>query len=187
MIRAAYSLQSRLAWLVLGFLVVTWVGTAAITWFARHEVEKILDSHLAQVAALAVAQQGGSGNDLQIDVLASHRNAILWAVLRSTLGSLFAALPLLVLAVWWAVHRGLRPMRRLGRSLLERRPDVLDRVQFDDAPSEVVPMIDAPNALSGASSSCWNPSGASPAMPPTNWHAHRGDPSACAGRDERGG
>lgn len=148
MIRAAYSLQGRLARLVLGFVVVAWIGTAVITWFdARQEVEKILDSHLAQVAALVMARQGGSGNDLQVDVLASHRNAILWAVLRSTLWPLFAALPLLVLAVWWAVHRGLRPMRRLGRSLLERRPDVLDRVRFDDAPSEMVPMIDALNAL----------------------------------------
>jgi two-component system sensor histidine kinase QseC len=38
-------------------------------------------------------------------------------------------------------------MRRLGRALLERRPDVLDRVQLDDAPSEMVPMIDALNAM----------------------------------------
>lgn len=219
MIRAAYSLQGRLAWLLLGLLAAVWGGIAAITWFdARHEVEEILDSHLAQAAALVIAQHRESAHGLPIDAPALHRyayktaiqvfhderlvlrsanaplaplaegrisgtpgfrtvwlegrewrvfsvddakgglqvhvgeegksrNAILWAVLRSTLWPLFAALPLLVLAVWWAVHRGLRPMRRLGRALLERRPDVLDRVQLDDAPSEMVPMIDALNAM----------------------------------------
>jgi two-component system sensor histidine kinase QseC len=88
-----------------------------------------------------------AGLQVHVGEEGKSRDAILWAVLRSTLWPLFAALPLLVLAVWWAVHRGLRPMRRLGRALLERRPDVLDRVQLDDAPSEMVPMIDALNAM----------------------------------------
>ena len=45
------------------------------------------------------------------------------------------------------MHRGLRPLRGLGRALLERRPDALDRVQVDGAPSEMLPMVDALNAL----------------------------------------
>ncbi|WP_076999750.1 ATP-binding protein [Variovorax sp. KK3] len=219
MTRRAYSLQARLAWLVLGLLVAVWSAMAAITWFdARHEVEEILDSHLAQAAALVMAQQDAASAERRIDTPALHRyaykttiqvfregrlvlrsanapmaplldvagsgaqefrtlridgrvwrvfavrdaaarlevyvgeeedsrNAILWAVLRSTLWPLVAALPLLVLAVWWATRRGLRPMRLLGRSLVERRPDALDRVRIDAAPSEMVPMIDALNAL----------------------------------------
>lgn len=218
MTRPAYSLQGRLAWLVLGLLVAVWGVTAAVVWFdARHELEEILDSHLAQAAALIIAQDP-SGTEHQIDAPALHRyaykttiqvfrderlvlrsanapikplvdgargqatgfrtvridgsewrvfavhdpqaglqvyvgeegksrDAILWAVLRSTLWPLVAALPLLVLAVWWAMHKGLSPMRRLGRSLVERRPDALDRVRVDDAPAEMVPMIDALNAL----------------------------------------
>jgi len=218
---AAYSLQNRLAWLVLGLLTAVWIGTAAITWFdARHEVEEILDSHLAQAAALVMAHHGEPGGEHPIDLPALHRyayktaiqvfrdgqlvlrsasapttplagagaggvsgfatvrideqawrvfathdaqgqvqvfvgeeeksrNAILLAVLRSTLWPLVAALPLLVLAVWWAVRRGLRPMRQLGRSLVERRPEALDRVRIDDAPAEMAPMIDALNALFG--------------------------------------
>lgn len=219
MTRAAYSLQGRLALLVLSLLIAVWVITAAIVWFdARHEVEEILDSHLAQAATLLLSQQNRIENDQPIDAPALHRyayktaiqvfrdnqmvlrsanapieplvdrghsratgfetvrihslewrvfaahdpaaklqvyvgeegksrNAILWAVLRSTLWPLVAALPLLVLAVWWAMRSGLSPMRRLGRSLVERRPDALDLVQVDDAPSEMVPMIDALNAL----------------------------------------
>ena len=218
--RAPYSLQGRLAMLVLGMLTAVWSVTAAIVWFdARHEVEEILDSHLAQAAAFVVAQypHDKPGSDLQVDMPSLHRyaykttiqvfqgdrlvlrsanapskpmaakssgeaafsnvrinnaewrvfavrdaatglqvyvgeqgksrNAILWAVLRSTLWPLVAALPLLVFAVWWAMRRGLSPMRRLGRSLVERRPDALDRVHLDDAPSEMVPMVDALNAL----------------------------------------
>lgn len=220
MTRAAYSLQVRLALLVLGLLVTVWAATAAVVWFdARHEVEEILDSHLAQAAAMVVTQYrpDRSGDDVQIDTPALHRyaykttiqvfrnerlvlrsanapvkplldrvggetgfqtvsiggsdwrvfavddpksqlrvyvgeeeksrDAILWAVLRSTLWPLVAALPLLVLAVWWAMRRGLRPMRRLGRLLVERQPDTLDRLDVDDAPSEMVPMIEALNAL----------------------------------------
>ncbi|VTU27985.1 Sensor protein QseC [Variovorax sp. PBL-H6] len=219
MIRATYSLQGRLAWLLLGLLMVAWTGTAAITWFdARRKVEEILDSHLAQAATLLIAQHREPAHGFPVDAPALHRDAyrtaiqvfhderlvlrsanaplaplaqtrigsapgfstvrlegrdwrvfsvqdpkaglqvhvgeeeesrdaILWAVLRSTLWPLFGALPLLVLAVWWAVHRGLRPMRHLGRALLERRPDVLDRMQVDDAPSEMAPMIDALNAM----------------------------------------
>ena len=220
MTRATYSLQSRLVWLVLGLLAAVWSATAAVVWFdARHEVEEILDSHLAQAAAFVVAQHQHDrpGSDLQVDMPQLHRyayktaiqvfdggrlvlrsanapatplvaggkgetgfhtvllgkdewrvfavpgskpgleiyvgeqgksrNAILWAVLRSTLWPLLAALPLMVLAVWWAMHRGLRPMRSLGRALVERRPDALDRVQVDGAPSEMVPLIDALNAL----------------------------------------
>jgi two-component system sensor histidine kinase QseC len=219
MTRKPYSLQGRLALLVLGMLAAVWTATAAIVWFdARHEVEEILDSHLAQAAAFVVAQyqHDRPASEVQVDMLSLHRyaykttiqvfqdgrlvlrsanapttplvadggatgfqtvlidnarwrvfavhepatglqvyvgeqeksrNAILWAVLRSTLWPLVLALPLLVLAVWWAVHRGLRPLRGLGRTLLERRPDALDRVQVDDAPAEMVPMVDALNAL----------------------------------------
>lgn len=219
MARKPYSLQARLAMLVLGMLSAVWVATAAIVWFdARHEVEEILDSHLAQAAAFVVAQyqHDRPTGDVQVDMPSLHRyaykttiqvfqdgrlvlrsanapstplvaggsgagfqtvlidnarwrvfavqeparglqvyvgeqeksrNAILWAVLRSTLWPLVLALPLLVLAVWWAVHRGLRPLRGLGRALLERRPDALDRVQVDGAPSEMLPMVDALNAL----------------------------------------
>ena len=217
--RKPYSLQYRLALLVLGMLVAVWTATAAIVWFdARHEVEEILDSHLAQAAAFVVAQyqHDRPAGDVQVDMPSLHRyaykttiqvfqngrlvlrsanapttplvadrsatgfqpglidnarwrvfavnepatglqvyvgeqeksrNAILWAVLRSTLWPLVLALPLLVLAVWWAVHRGLRPLRGLGRALRERRPDALNRVQVNGAPSEMVPMVDALNTL----------------------------------------
>jgi two-component system sensor histidine kinase QseC len=191
------------------------------TWFdVRHELDELLDSHLAQAAALLVVQQLGEigDDDLGVDAPTLHRYApkvafqvfhegrlalrsvtaplrpmvepelrfktgfttvqidgtawrvfatfgadrdvqvyvgeqmssrasILRAVLRSTLQPLALALPLLALAVWWAVYRGVRPLRRLGRTLAARRPQALEPVVVADAPSEMQPMVTALNGL----------------------------------------
>ena len=57
------------------------------------------------------------------------------------------ALPLLALAAWWAVYRGVAPLRRLGRALAARQPQALEPVALDGAPSEMAPMVDALNGL----------------------------------------
>ena len=216
------SLQGRLLLLVLGMVASVWLATAAMTWLdARHELDELLDSHLAQGAALLVAQQirerseeepgieapalhryapkvafqvfhegrltlrsanapslpmidAGAGRfrsgfstvriggapwrvfaahggerDVQVYVgeQIASRDSILRAVLRSTLWPMFVALPLLALAVWWAVHRGALPLRRLGRTLARREPQALSPVVLDGAPSEMTPMLDALNGL----------------------------------------
>jgi two-component system sensor histidine kinase QseC len=207
--------------LVLGLVALVWLATALLTWFdVRHELGELLDSHLAQAAALLVVQQVGDVDDddhavdapslhryapkvafqvfhegrlamrsanapsmpmiaageqfksgfktVQIGdiawrVFATHgaerdiqvyvgeqvgsRAAILWAVLRSTLQPMAVALPLLALAVWWAVHRGVAPLRRLGRTLAGREPHALQPVVVDGAPAEMQPMVDALNGL----------------------------------------
>lgn len=59
-LRSLRSLQARLLALVLGLVTVVWLGAAAMTWAdARHELDELLDGHLAQAAALLVVQQGG--------------------------------------------------------------------------------------------------------------------------------
>ncbi len=215
------SLLGRLLGLVLGLLTVVWLGTAVITWVdVRHELDELLDSHLAQAAALLVAQEsrelGEDEHDDEVDAPLLHRYApkvafqvfhegrltlrsagapttpllgkdsalglqtvriegrawrvfaaqgahsdvhvyvgeqidsrasILKAVLRSVLWPLAVALPLLALAAGWAVYRGLRPLRRLGVQLAERSPLALQPVALDDAPSEMLPMVDALNGL----------------------------------------
>jgi two-component system sensor histidine kinase QseC len=204
-------------------VLVVWLATAVTTWLdARHELDELLDSHLAQAAALLVVQQQGdavedahdidapllhryaarvafqvfhegrlalrsaqapalplSGAGLSAPdgfrtvslegatwrVFATHgaehdvrvfvgerietRDAILWAVLRGTLGPLLLALPLLGLALWWAVRRGLLPLRRLGRALADRHPQALSPVELPGAPAEMTLLLDALNALFG--------------------------------------
>lgn len=215
------SLQGRLLALVLGLVVGIWSLGALLTWLdARHELDELLDGHLAQAAALLVVQQAGdyedepegvdapqlhryapkvafqvfhegrlsmrSSNapaqplldpsgpvidgfrtlrvgDTRWRVFATHgrerdvrvfvgeqvesRDAILWALLRSALTPLVLALPLLGLALWWAVRRGMAPLRLLGRVLAQRSPQALQPVQLDKAPAEMVPMIEALNGL----------------------------------------
>jgi two-component system sensor histidine kinase QseC len=59
MIGPPRSLQNQILALVLGVLVIIGIATGIITWIdARHELEELLDSHLAQAAALLVVQQG---------------------------------------------------------------------------------------------------------------------------------
>lgn len=51
------SLKARLIASTLGLVVVLWLCAAALTWLeARHEAEEIFDAHLAQAAALLIAQ-----------------------------------------------------------------------------------------------------------------------------------
>ena len=57
-LRRLKSLQARLLALLLGLVTVVWLGAAVLTWFdARHELDELLDGHLAQAAALLVVQQ----------------------------------------------------------------------------------------------------------------------------------
>ncbi|MHB1199495.1 MAG: ATP-binding protein [Polaromonas sp.] len=215
------SLQGQLLALVLTVVVAVWLATAVATWFdARHELDELLDSHLAQAAALLVVQQVPEIGDESrgIDAPTLHRYApkvafqvfnegrlalrstnapttpmvqagkpfktgfetvlidgdawrvfaaygpergvqvyvgertslragILWAVLRSMLWPMAVALPLLALSVWWAVYRGVAPMRRLGRALAERQALALQPVRLDGAPSEMALMVNALNGL----------------------------------------
>jgi len=222
-IRLPRSLQGRLLVLVLGLVAVVWAATAAMTWIdVRHELDELLDSHLAQAAALLVVQQAREVDDddhnidaptlhryapkvafqvfhdgrlalrsanapagpmveagasfrngfrtVQIGdttwrVFAAHggkrdvqvfvgeqvesRSSILWAVLHSVLWPMLVALPLLALAAWWAVYRGVAPLRSLGRVLAGRRPQALEPVAVAGAPAEMMPMLDALNGLFG--------------------------------------
>lgn len=77
------------------------------------------------------------------------RAAILWAMLRSTLWPLAAALPLLALGIWRIVSTKLEPLRDVGAQLAARSPDQLDAVALHDVPNEMRPMLDALNRLFG--------------------------------------
>lgn len=219
MTAAPRSLQNRILALVLGFVAAVWIATCALAWIdARHELDELLDGHLAQAAALLVVQQGGemdehrelrtptlhryapkvafqifhggrvvlasqnaphdamldprtfregfrtvaidgadwrvfaaraAERDVQVYVSeqVASRDSILLAVLHGAFWPMLAALPVLALALWWAVRRGVSPMRRLGEALERRTPLETDAVSVSDAPREMQPMLDALNGL----------------------------------------
>jgi len=91
----------------------------------------------------------GAQRDVQIYVgeQTASRRAILRAVLRSVLWPLVIALPLLALAGWWAVRRGLAPLRQLSQVLERRGPEALQPVTLTDLPVEMQPLVRALNAL----------------------------------------
>jgi two-component system sensor histidine kinase QseC len=50
---------------VLGFATAVWLGAALITWKdAQHEIDELLDGHLAQAAALLLVQAAGDHDDV---------------------------------------------------------------------------------------------------------------------------
>ncbi len=56
--KSGLSLQARLLATVLGLLGVVWLGVAVSTWMdTGHELDELLDAHLAQAAALLVTQR----------------------------------------------------------------------------------------------------------------------------------
>lgn len=215
---ATHSIQSRLLASVLGLMAVIWMVSAAMIWVdTSHELDELLDGHLAQAAALLVAQQSQAegdedypadaptphkyaprvafqvfhndeltmrssnaplaplstrergfdtvedqeghdwrifvtpGAEPDVRVLVAERmgarRSILEAVARSVLLPLGLALPVLALALWWAVLRGLRPLRALRQALEERQPQSLAPVHLPDMPLEMQPMVQALNSL----------------------------------------
>ncbi|MEN9373379.1 MAG: hypothetical protein RIR79_931 [Pseudomonadota bacterium] len=75
------------------------------------------------------------------------RSDILWAVLRSIFFPIGITLSLLALAIWWAIHRSIQPIRQLGIVLTQRKPDALEPLSLHAIPSEVTPMVESLNAL----------------------------------------
>lgn len=75
------------------------------------------------------------------------RQAILRVLLRNVLWPLLVALPLLAIAIWWSVHRGLAPLRDLSLMLGKRRPQALDPVVLEDMPDEMRPLVAELNQL----------------------------------------
>ena len=67
---SAHSIQARLLALVLGLVTLVWLVAAGLTWLdAQHELDELLDSHLAQAAALLVVQQIETGRGGDDDVM----------------------------------------------------------------------------------------------------------------------
>jgi two-component system sensor histidine kinase QseC len=211
------SLQARVLLLVLGLVMLVWLVAAALIWRdARHELDELLDGHLAQAAALLVVQQAhGDDDDEVMDAPSLHkyaprvvfqvfhegrlllrsaqagtapmsaklrgfstvqlddgahwrvfaaqgaerdiqvyvgeridaRSSILRVVLRSVLLPLLVALPLLALALWWAVRQGIAPLRTLSRTLAQRQPQALEPLATQSLAAEMRPLVAALNDL----------------------------------------
>ncbi|HTI18961.1 MAG TPA: ATP-binding protein [Trinickia sp.] len=86
-------------------------------------------------------------NVVQLAQPLSVRNRLASNVALRTLWPLIVLLPLLGLAVWIIVGRGLAPLERLTRALEARRPQALDPLPDRHLPLEVQPLVRALNGL----------------------------------------
>jgi two-component system sensor histidine kinase QseC len=88
------------------------------------------------------------GVQVYVGELAQAREDLLKALLRGTLIPFLLVLPIMGLLMWWAVRRGLAPLRDLSESLIRRKPNALTAIQLhNDVPSEIQPMLQALNDL----------------------------------------
>ncbi|QQC63602.1 ATP-binding protein [Paraburkholderia ginsengisoli] len=86
-------------------------------------------------------------NVVQLAQPLSVRNRLAANVALRTLWPLIVLLPLLGLAVWVIVGRGLMPLRRVTTALDARRPEALDPLPDQRLPLEVQPLVRALNGL----------------------------------------
>lgn len=84
---------------------------------------------------------------LQVGELQAARAEIVLASLRSMARPLAFTLPLLALAIWWAVRASLRPLRTLGQALRARQPQSLAPLPTQGVPPDVLPLVEALNGL----------------------------------------
>jgi two-component system OmpR family sensor kinase len=75
------------------------------------------------------------------------RNRLAAGVAWRTLWPLVLLLPLLGVAVWVIIGRGLAPLQRVTRALDTRHPEALDPLPDNRLPQEVRPVVHALNAL----------------------------------------
>jgi two-component system sensor histidine kinase QseC len=66
--RARRSIRRDLLVAVLAAVALTWVATAIVSYLdARHELDELLDAHLAQSASLLVAQAGRESEEIDVE------------------------------------------------------------------------------------------------------------------------
>jgi len=63
-----YSLKARLLGTLLGAVALVWLATAVYSYFdTRHEINELLDAHLAQSASMIVAQAGHELEEIDLE------------------------------------------------------------------------------------------------------------------------
>lgn len=79
----------------------------------------------------------------------SERDELVWGLVESQLLPWLLTLPVLLLAMAWAVRQALNPMRALAHELQQRTADDLQPIPSQQAPAEIRPLLQAMNGLFG--------------------------------------
>lgn len=98
-----------------------------------------------------VFTQHDEDGEIRVQVGERHevRNELAASVALRLLLPLGIALPVLALLIWFAVGKGLSPLRRIGSEVAQRDPANLAPLEERTAPAEITPLLHALNALLG--------------------------------------
>ncbi len=106
--------------------------TGFVTSLHHDEIWRVY-YYSGELGTVAVAQEEGERWELMRGLLLAQ---LLWLIV----------LPVAMLAIWWALGRGLRPLESIRQLLQQRRTDD-DTPLPTDVPTEIRPLIDAMNQL----------------------------------------
>ena len=106
--------------------------TGFVTSLHHNEIWRVY-YYSGEQGTVAVAQEEGERWELMRGLLLAQ---LLWLIV----------LPVAMLAIWWALGRGLRPLDSIRQLLQQRRTDD-DTPLPTDVPTEIRPLIDAMNQL----------------------------------------
>lgn len=106
--------------------------TGFVTSLHHNEIWRVY-YYSGELGTVAVAQEEGERWELMRGLLLAQ---LLWLIV----------LPVAMLAIWWALGRGLRPLDSIRQLLQQRRTDD-DTPLPTDVPTEIRPLIDAMNQL----------------------------------------
>ena len=92
-------------------------------------------------------QDAAHGLSVKVGEPYDVRNYLTEHVVLQTLYPIVLGLPVLAVLIWFAVARGLRPLRRVAREVSRRDPENLDTLDVNNIPVEVQPLIAELNGL----------------------------------------
>jgi two-component system, OmpR family, sensor histidine kinase TctE len=84
---------------------------------------------------------------IQVGETREKRATLAAEIIKGVMLPQFITLPLAVALVWFALSRGLRPLRKLEQQIHRRKPDDLSPIEVREVPIEVEPLVNSVNEL----------------------------------------
>ncbi len=84
---------------------------------------------------------------IQVGETLNKRQKLSSEIIASIIIPQFFLFPVVALLAWFGLQRGIQPLERLRRRLLERRPGDLSPIDVREVPEEVAPLLEAFNGV----------------------------------------
>ncbi|MGM3277413.1 ATP-binding protein [Ralstonia sp. 24A2] len=136
-----------------GIVVQVWDASGKLSYSSRPAITlpRYPDDGLKTVPFRGerwrVYGEARSGQFVQVAQPIVVRKALGLRLIWLALAPFLVLVPMLAAIIWFAVHRGLAPLRRTAESIEQRGPSALEPVEMRALPREMGPIVDALNNL----------------------------------------